>query len=90
MSYPDPERVEALFLSRLGLAPSEHSTQLAEPEPILRLLLEINTAFGIIANLADDLRNLQRTEIAEVHESFGSGQVGSSTMDAATRRSTEY
>jgi adenylosuccinate lyase len=80
MSYPEPERVEAAFLARLGLAPSEHSTQLAEPEPILRLLLEVNTAFGIIANLADDLRNLQRTEIGEVHESFGSGQVGSSTM----------
>jgi len=80
MSYKDPEKVEAAFLGRLGVQPSEHSTQLAEPEPALRLLLEINVAFGIIANLADDLRNLQRTEINEVRESFGAGQVGSSTM----------
>jgi adenylosuccinate lyase len=80
MSYPDPEAVEKRFLARLGLEPSEHSTQLIEPEYLLRLLLELNAAFGVIANLADDLRNLQRTEIGEVRESFAQGQVGSSTM----------
>jgi adenylosuccinate lyase len=80
MSYADPEEVERRFLGRLGLEASEHSTQLVEPEHVLRLLLELNVAFGVIANLADDLRNLQRTEIGEVRESFGAGQVGSSTM----------
>jgi len=80
MSYRDPEDVERRFLSRLGLEPSEHSTQLVEPEHVLRLLLELNAAFGVLANLADDLRNLQRTEIGEVRESFSEGQVGSSTM----------
>ena len=34
----------------------------------------------MIANLADDLRNLQRTEIGEVREEFSATQVGSSTM----------
>jgi len=80
MSYPDPEAVEERFLARLGLEASEHSTQLIEPEPLLRLLLELNASFGVMANLADDLRNLQRTEIGEVRESFAQGQVGSSTM----------
>lgn len=80
MLYPDPEDVERRFLARLDLKPSEHSTQLVEPEYVLRLLLELDAAFGVIANLADDLRNLQRTEIGEVRESFSSGQVGSSTM----------
>jgi adenylosuccinate lyase len=80
LSYPDPEDVERRFLARLGMSPSEHSTQLVEPEYGLRLLLELNTTFGVIANLADDLRNLQRTEIGEVRESFADGQVGSSTM----------
>jgi adenylosuccinate lyase len=80
MSYGDPEAVEADYLARLGLKPSEHATQLVEPEHALRLLLEMNVAFGCIANLADDLRNLQRTEIDEVRESFGADQVGSSTM----------
>jgi adenylosuccinate lyase len=76
----DPEALEKTYLAELGLEPSEHSTQLAEPEYLLRLLLEMNVAFGIIANLADDLRHLQRSEIGELHEGFGSEQVGSSTM----------
>ncbi len=80
MLYADPEEAERRYLARLGLEPSEHSTQLVEPEYALRLLLEMATAFGVLANLADDLRNLQRTEIGEVRESFGAGQVGSSTM----------
>ena len=76
----DPMTFERDVLRRLGLEPSEHSTQLVEPEYQLRLLLELNVAFGILANLADDLRNLQRSEIGEVREEFGADQVGSSTM----------
>ncbi|MDR1443756.1 MAG: adenylosuccinate lyase [Treponema sp.] len=80
MIVKDPEELERLYLAELDLEPSEHSTQLVEPEYLLRLLLEINTAFGIIANLADDLRNLQRSEIGELREGFSADQVGSSTM----------
>ena len=80
MIVKDPEELERLYLAELELAPSEHSTQLVEPEYLLRLLLEFNTAFGIIANLADDLRNLQRSEINELREGFAAEQVGSSTM----------
>jgi adenylosuccinate lyase len=76
----DPIDFEKRVCAFLGLQPSEYSNQLVEPEYLLRLLLEINVAFGIFANLADDLRNLQRTEIAEVQEQFDSRQVGSSTM----------
>jgi adenylosuccinate lyase len=80
MIASDPEALEKNYLAELGLEPSEHSTQLAEPEYLLRLLLEMNVAFGVIANLADDLRHLQRSEIAELREGFGAEQVGSSTM----------
>jgi adenylosuccinate lyase len=80
MIVKDPEELERIYLAELGLEASEHSTQLVEPEYLLRLLLEFNTAFGIIANLADDLRNLQRSEIGEVREGFAADQVGSSTM----------
>ncbi|MDR2942158.1 MAG: adenylosuccinate lyase [Treponema sp.] len=80
MIVKDPQELERIYLAELGLEPSEHSTQLVEPEYLLRLLLEFNTAFGIIANLADDLRNLQRSEIGEVREGFSADQVGSSTM----------
>lgn len=80
MIVKDPEQLEAEYMHFLGLEPSEYSNQLVEPEYLLRLLLEFNVAFGIIANLADDLRNLQRSEIGEVFEYFASTQVGSSTM----------
>jgi adenylosuccinate lyase len=80
MIVKDPEELERLYLAELDLEPSEHSTQLVEPEYLLRLLLEFNTAFGIIANLADDLRSLQRSEIGEIREEFAAEQVGSSTM----------
>ena len=77
---PDPIGFERETLASLGLLASDHSTQMVEPEHLLRLLLELNVAFGIIANLADDLRHLQRTEIDELRELFTSTQVGSSTM----------
>ncbi len=76
----NPEKLEIMVLNQLGINPSETSTQLVEPEYLLSLLLEMNVAFGIIANLADDLRNLQRSEIDEVREGFVKTQVGSSTM----------
>jgi adenylosuccinate lyase len=76
----DPEKLETEYLTLLGLKASEHSTQIIESEYLLEVLLEINTSFGIIANLADDLRHLQRSEIREVCEEFSKEQVGSSTM----------
>jgi len=76
----DPKKLEEAFLNELGLASPSYSNQLVEPEYLLRLLLELNIAFGIIANLADDLRHLQRSEIGELGEGFEAGQVGSSTM----------
>ena len=80
MIVPDPVKLEELCLSFLGIEPTEISTQMVEPEYLLRMLLEANTGFGIIANLADDLRHLQRSEIGELTEFFSSTQVGSSTM----------
>ena len=80
MITADPEGFESSCLSLLSIEPSEVATQMVEPEYMLRLLLELNISFGILANLADDLRNLQRSEIGEVRESFSATQVGSSTM----------
>ena len=77
----DPIALEQRFLALLDLKPGDHATQIVAPEPLLRLLLELNIAFGIVAGLADDLRHLQRSEINEVREEFASkDQVGSSTM----------
>lgn len=76
----DPVGFEELVLAALDLKPAEHSTQIAPPEPLLRLLSEVVTVAGVLANVARDMRNLQRTEIAEVGEEFQRDQVGSSTM----------
>ncbi|MBI5470269.1 adenylosuccinate lyase [Candidatus Kaiserbacteria bacterium] len=78
--FDDPEQFEKDVLGELGIEPSEQSSQVAPAEPLLRLLAEITIASGIMANLADDMRHLQRTEIGEVGEEFEAAQVGSSTM----------
>ncbi|MBI1957113.1 MAG: adenylosuccinate lyase [Candidatus Niyogibacteria bacterium] len=78
--FDDPEVVESEVLAELGIKPAEHSTQIVQPEALMRLLHEVVLAMGIMANLADDMRNLSRPEIAEVGEAFGPDQVGSSTM----------
>jgi adenylosuccinate lyase len=76
----DPVGFERLVLNQLDLWAEDHATQIVQPEPLARLLLETVLAAGVMANLADDLRHLQRTEIGEVGEAFESDQVGSSTM----------
>lgn len=76
----DPRALEKEALAELGLEAGEHATQIVHPEPLTRFLCECVNAAGIMAKCADDMRNLQRTEIAEVEEVFGEEQVGSTTM----------
>lgn len=76
----DPIAFEREVLELLGLEPGSHSTQIVEPEPLADYMHAVTTAFGVLANFADDIRHLQRTEIGEVGEAFEAEQVGSSTM----------
>ncbi|HEV2249716.1 MAG TPA: lyase family protein, partial [Candidatus Limnocylindria bacterium] len=76
----DPRALERRYLAHLGLKPASHSTQIVEPEAWSDLAHACVTALGVMANLADDMRHLQRTEIAEIAEGFRAQQVGSSTM----------
>jgi adenylosuccinate lyase len=76
----DPRALERRYLAHLGLVPASHSTQIVEPEAWSDLAHGCVTALGVLANLADDMRHLQRTEIAEIAEGFAAQQVGSSTM----------
>jgi adenylosuccinate lyase len=78
--FDDPEAFEKDVLAELGLEPVEHATQVTQHEPMVRLLAETTIAAGILAQISDDMRHLQRTEIAEVGEEFEKSQVGSSTM----------
>ncbi len=78
--FSDPMQFEIEVLALLDLKPAGHATQIVEPEYMTDLLHSVVSAFGVLANFADDIRHLQRTEIAEVGEEFRAGQVGSSTM----------
>lgn len=75
-----PLEFEKAVLDKAGLKPSEYSTQIAPPEQLIRLLDEYTILAGIMANLGNDMRNLQRSEISEIREKFAEGQTGSSTM----------
>lgn len=78
--FPDPERFEEEVLHELGLKPSPYSTQIVAAEYFTDYFHAVVSAFGVLANLADDLRHLQRTELGELGEEFAHDQVGSSTM----------
>lgn len=76
----DPLEFEEKLLAKLNLEAAEYSTQIVPPEGMIRLIDELAIAAGIMANLAHDMRHLQRTEISEIREKFEAGQTGSSTM----------
>lgn len=76
----DPFKFETTVLGFVGLKPADYSTQIIPAEQYVRLIDELTISAGIMANLSHDMRHLQRSEIAEVRESFQPGQTGSSTM----------
>jgi adenylosuccinate lyase len=81
--YPDnPAIFELDLLKSLGLKPVEPSvsSQIVEPESLTDLLYSVISCFSVLANLADDMRNLVRNEIAEVVDKYDDQEVGSSTM----------
>jgi adenylosuccinate lyase len=56
------------------------SSQLVEPEYLTDFAYSVTSCFSVLANLADDVRNLVRTEIAELIDVYDAKEVGSSTM----------
>ena len=73
---------EKLVLSYLGMqpAPGSIASQIVQPEFITDMGYAIQSCFSVLANLADDIRHLCRSEIAEVQEGQSADAVGSSTM----------
>jgi len=78
--FENPIDFEKEIMQELGLKQSVSSTQIVEPEPLVDYMHAVISCFGVLANFSDDMRNLQRSEIAEVGEEFEAKQVGSSTM----------
>ena len=77
----DPGLVEQAVLGRLGVRPSDTgvSTQIVHPEYLTDYSHAILSTFSVLANLADDVRHLMRSEIEEMQEAQ-TYRVGSSTM----------
>ena len=76
----NPEDFEKRILAKLNVRPASHSTQLVEAEYVTDLMHAVISTTSVLANIADDMRHLQRSEINEIGEKFESEQVGSSTM----------
>src|SRR5439155_5727169 len=81
---PKPAEIEAALMKKLGLAAPEISTQVTQPEYVADYVYALTACWGVFANLADDFRHLQRSEIRELRDKKAADPnspiVGSSTM----------
>ena len=75
-----PPEVEEQVCERLGLRPDPISTQVIQRDRIAEYLAALAITAASLEKFATEIRNLQRTDIAEVEEPFGKGQRGSSSM----------
>jgi adenylosuccinate lyase len=72
--------VEAHVLDGLGLAADPAPTQVVSRDRHAELLTALAILGGTLERIAIEIRHLQRTEVGEAFEPFGSGQQGSSAM----------
>jgi adenylosuccinate lyase len=75
-----PPSAEARVMESLRLTREDASTQVVPRDRHAVLLARIAIAGAGLERFATEIRNLQRTEVREVEEPFGSGQKGSSAM----------
>jgi adenylosuccinate lyase len=75
----DP-RVEELVCARLGLRPSEASTQVIQRDRHAEFVTTLALVASTLDTMATEIRHLARTEVREVQEPFAQGQKGSSAM----------
>jgi adenylosuccinate lyase len=75
----DP-RVEELTCEKLGLRPAPVSTQILQRDRHAEYLTTLAVIASSLDKFATELRNLQRTDVHEVEETFAVGQKGSSAM----------
>ena len=73
-------RVEEFVMDRLGLEVAPATTQVLSRDRHAHLLATLAVLAGTLEKFATDIRHLQRTEVSEVREPFGSEQKGSSAM----------
>jgi len=75
-----PPSVEARALAALALVPEPLATQVVPRDRHAAFFSALAILAGSVERLAVEVRHLQRTEVGEASEPFGSGQKGSSAM----------
>lgn len=73
-------QVQKIVSEKLSLSPTEASTQVIPRERYAEMIFIIGLIGSTLDKIAIEIRNLQRTEISEVQESFKKGQMGSSAV----------
>lgn len=73
-------QIEKMVMSELGLKVAPVATQVVQRDRHAEILGILALIAAGVEKIAKEIRNLQRTEIGEIEEPFGSKQVGSSTM----------
>ena len=75
-----PPSIEAEVCRRLGLQPAPVASQVIQRDRHAELLATLAITASSLEKFALEIRGLQKTEIGEVEEPFGTGQKGSSAM----------
>ena len=75
-----PPEVEEKACAKLGLAPAPVSSQILQRDRHAQFVTTLAIIFGSLEKFATEIRALQRTEVREAAEPFGSSQTGSSAM----------
>ena len=73
-------RIQDLVMHELKLSGATASNQILQRDRFAELVSFLGLLASTLEKFAREVRNLQRTEIAELEEPFGGRQIGSSTM----------
>jgi adenylosuccinate lyase len=75
-----PPAVEAYVLDRLRMSPEPAASQVVPRDRHAEFVAALALAGASLERFATEIRHLQRSEVGEVREPFGSAQKGSSAM----------
>ncbi len=75
-----PPSIQDFVCERLGIESANISTQVIQRDRHAYYMATLAVIASSMEQMAMEVRNLQRTEVHEVEESFGKGQKGSSAM----------
>ena len=72
--------IQELVMKGLGIRAAKATNQVVQRDRHAQVVFTLALIAATLEKIAKEIRNLQRTEIMEMSEPFGSKQVGSSTM----------